>query len=471
MKNFLFTSVICLLTSHFCLGQVDMGLPSITGRGGVANAVAYDWECLGINPSNLGWKKNHRFSLTAAVFGVSMQSGALDYQQLKTAFWHPGDTFSLPDKKAYAELFSNTEGLNLHSNMTWLAFSLKIPKVGGLALNLRDRTAGHVRMNKNAAEIFFLGMDAPIFKDTVFWMSPKNISTVFDGSKVGFIHYRELNIAYGTKLFGIGGTRDSSNVSFYGGVGFKYLWGMGNFAMVAENGVLQGHSAFTSKYGIQYGNVKGFTPEKTSGLFASVGQGTAFDWGLGVGIGKIKITLSGVDNGKITWDKNVLVANDTLLPDTSQFNFEGVNSWNMSEQAEHMFNDSGLIDFKPGPAYETKLLSRFRVGFGWQVSKRMVMGADMVFPMGDNPANLQKAFYAIGTEIELASNLRVAFGFAGNSTYKFSVPLGITLCRVFKVMEIGIATNDILTFLAPGPNPNASLSLSLFRINVGEKKK
>ena len=84
---------------------------------------------------------------------------------------------------------------------------------------------------------------------------------------------------------------------------------------------------------------------------------------------------------------------------------------------------------------------------------------------------IEKAFFAIGTEIELAENLRFAFGFAGNSTYKFSMPFGITLCRFFKIMEIGIATNDILTFLSPGANPNASLSLSVFRLNVDKKKK
>ncbi|TAL58613.1 MAG: hypothetical protein EPN85_11240 [Bacteroidetes bacterium] len=469
MKKLLSTSAFLLFTLYFAFSQVDLGLPFVTGMGGAANGVVKDWECIGINPANLGWKNNFKFSLSTMIVGINAQSGALDYKQLQNAILHPGDTFSNDEKKLYASIFSNAEGLNLNANLTYLALSFKVPKVGGFAMNLSDRTYGHIKLNKNAAEIMFLGMDAPIFKDTMAFL--QNISKIFDDSEVGFTHYRELNVAYGAKLFGIGGTPDSSDVSFYGGVGFKYLWGMGNYEMVADNNVLTGHSAFSSKYGIQYGKIKNFTPETTSGLFSSVGNGTALDLGLGVGIGKVKITVSALDMGKITWDKNVLIASDTLLPDTSQFNFAGINSWNLAEQASQMFNDSGIIEFKPGPSYETKLLSKFRIGAGWQISRRMAIGSDLVLPMSSNPANLQNAYFAIGTEIELATNLKFAFGFAGNSTYKFCVPFGITLGRFFKICELRLATSDILTYIAPGENPTISLSFSLFRFNFDGKKK
>lgn len=468
MKKFIFSISLISLFPNFLSAQVDMGLPPSTGMGGVANGVLKDWECIGINPANLGWKNNYRFSISTMIFGISAQSGAMDYAQLKNAILHPDDTFSTADKSMYAGVFSNAEGLNLNVNLNYLALSFRVPKVGGFALNLRDRTFGHIKLNKNAAEILFMGMQAPIFQDTMAFL--QNISTIFNGSKIGFMHYRELNLAYGTKLFGLGGTPDSNNVTFYGGVGVKYLWGMGNYEMIAENNVLTGHSAFASSYGIKYGNIKNFTPEATSGLFAGVGNGTAFDLGVGVGIKKIKITLSAVDMGKITWGKNVLIASDTLLPDTSQFNFSGIKSWNLAEQASNMFNDSGLIEFKPGPSYETKLLSKFRIGMGWQLSPRMVVGADMVIPMSDNPANLQGAFFAVGTEMSLASNFKVSVGFAGNSVYKFAIPFGVTLGRFFKVCELRLATNDILTYISPGENPNISLSFSLLRFNLMEKK-
>ncbi len=470
MKKLLFTSVFFLFTSYFLFSQVDMGIPPSTGMGGVANGVVKDWECIGINPANLGWKNNYRFSISTMIVGLSAQSGAMDYGQLKEAILHPSDTFSTADKKMYAGIFSNTEGLNLNVNLTWLTFSFKVPKVGGFAMNLRDRTFGHIKLNPNAAEILFMGAQAPIFHDSAFWNQPnpeKTISHVFDGSKIGYMHYRELNLSYGTKLFGIGGTPDSSAVTFYGGAGIKYLWGMGNYEIVAENSILTGHSAFASSYGINYGSIKNFTPDATSGLFAGVGHGTAIDLGAGIGFKKIKITVSAVDIGKITWNKNVLIASDTIL-DTVYT--AGINSWNLANQADQMFSDTGFIHYKPGKPYDTKLPSKLRAGIGWQATKRIIVGADLVMPLSDNPANLEGAFVAVGTEMALANTFKVSFGIAGNSVYKFSIPFGITLGRFFKICELRLATNDILTYISPGKNPNISLSFSLLRFNLDKKK-
>lgn len=447
-----------------------MGLPVATGKGGAANGIVKDWECIGINPANLGWENNYKFSISTMIVGISAQSRALDYNQLKNAIIHPKDTFSKDDKKVFAELFTDKDGLNLQSNLNWLTFSFVIPKVGGFAMNVRDRSFGHIRLNKYAADILFNGTDASIFDSTAFWLQPdpqKTISTVFSGSKIGYLHYREMNFAYGTKILGIGGTKDSSAISVYGGIGFKYLWGMGDFEMSADNGVLTGHSALSSKYGIE---VKDFNPENTSGLFPSAGAGTAFDLGMGVGIGKMKITLSVVDMGKIRWDKNVLVAQDTVLPDTSQFNFQGINSWDMTQYANTMFNDSGMVEFKPGNPYSTVLPSKLRFGIGYQISKRMVVGADMVMPMSDNPTNLETAFFAVGTEIGLASNFLFSVGISGNSNYGFSLPFGITLGRFAKILEVRVATNDLLTYFSHGRNPNISLAFSLFRFNADTKK-
>lgn len=481
MKKTFLTSAICLparlrfilllaggLTSYLSFSQIDMGLPVATGKGGAANGIVKDWECIGINPANLGWENNYKFSISAVIFGISAQSKALDYNQMKNAILHPGDTFSKADKKVFADVFTTSDGLNLQSNINWLTFSFAVPKVGGFAMNIRDRSFAHVTLNENAADILFNGINAEIFKDTMAFL--QNMSSIFDSSKISYLHYRELNLAYGAKLFGIGGTKDSSAVSFYGGVGVKYLWGLGNFEMIAEKGVLTGHSALSSKYGVDYGNIQNFTPETSSGIFPSVGGGTAFDLGLGVGIGKMKITFSAVDMGKITWSKNVLVAIDTLMPDTSQFNFSGINSWNMAEQANQMFNDSGIIEFKPGPSYSTDILSKFRIGVGYQFTKRIVAGADMVLPMSDNPANLEKAFFAVGTEIGLASNFFFSVGVSGNSNYGFSLPFGITLGRFAKILEVRVATNDLLTYFSHGRNPNISLALSLFRFNADTKK-
>jgi hypothetical protein len=471
MKKLLFTSYFLFLTC-ILFAQVDNGLPGATGMGGVANGIVRDWECIGVNPSNLGWENNHKFSISTLIFGISVQSRALDYGQLRNAIIHPSDTFSTADKKNFAALFTAKDGLNMQANLTWLTFSFAVPKVGGFAMNVRDRTFGNVTLNKNAADILFMGVKAPVFQDTLALLqNPQNLSKLFDGTKVSFMHYREINFDYGTKIIGFGGTKDSSTVSIYGGIGFKYIWGLGDFEMIADNGVLTGHSAFSSKYGINYGTIQNFTPQNSSGIFPSVGNGTAWDLGAGIGIGKMKITFSATDIGQIKWSKNVLTAQDTLLPKPSQFNYNGITSWNMAQQANHMFNDSGLVKFKPGSAYTTQLPAKFRMGIGYQFTKRFALGADIVMPMNNNPSNLENAYFAVGAQLVLASNLLISFGVAGNSTYGFSLPAGIKLGHFFKIMEVSIATNDLLTYFNRGSNPNISLAVALFRFNLDKKKK
>lgn len=469
MKKIFFTFYFLLLTS-FLFSQVDLGIPSITGMGGAANGVVKDWECIGVNPANLGWKNNYKFSISAIILGISVQSSALDYNQLMKAMLHKKDTFSLAEKISFASLFTNRDGLNLQGNSDWFTFSVANPKFGGFAMNIRDRVFAHVHLNQNAADILFLGASAPVFQDPSAYA--QNMSHILDGTNISYMHYREMNFDYGIKILGIGGSKDSSAISIYAGVGFKYLWGLGNMNMSAENGELSGNAAFASNYGIDYGTIQNFTPQSATGIFPSVGNGSAWDLGVGIGIGsKMKITLSATDIGQILWDKNILTVQDAVLPDTSRFHFNGINSFNIPKQASALLNDSGIVKVKPGSSYTTVLPSLYRMGIGYQFSRRFLMGADIMVPISSYSQNLQKAYFAMGGELELARNLIISFGVAGNSNYGLSIPFGITLKHVFKIMEMGLATNNVLPFLTHEGNPNISFARSFVRFDLERKKK
>ena len=204
-------------------------------------------------------------------------------------------------------------------------------------------------------------------------------------------------------------------------------------------------------------------------MFPSVGNGTAWDLGLGLGIAKMKLTFSVTDIGHINWNKNILTAKDSLLPDTTKFNYAGITSWNVTNQTSNIFGDKGLIKFRPGSPYSTSLPAKFRMGIGFQFTQKFAVGADVSIPLNNNPTNLDVAYFALGTKLELANNLGLNFGFAGNSTYGFSLPVGITLSRVFKILEISLATNNLLTYINPGNNPNISLAMAIFRLNIDPK--
>ncbi|MFI5164804.1 MAG: DUF5723 family protein, partial [Bacteroidia bacterium] len=469
MKKLLLTFNLFLLSS-LLFAQADLGLPSATGKGGVANGVAKDWECIGVNPANLGWESNHKFSISAVIIGISIQSSALNYSQLMNAYLHKSDGFSASEQRNFANTFTDKDGLKLQGNSDWFTFSLTFPKIGGFAMNVRDRLFATVHLNQNAADILFLGSNAPIFQTPSGYT--QNMSTILNGTNVSYMHYREVNFDYGVKVLGIGGTKDSSAISIYAGIGFKYLWGLGNMNLSAENGQLTGNAAFSNSYGIDYGTIPSFTAQSATGIFPSVGTGSALDLGFGIGIGtKMKITFSATDIGQITWNKNTLTTQDALLPDTSKLNFHGINSFNIPKQASALLSDSGIVKVKQGTSYTTVLPSLYRMGIGYQFTKRFLMGADIVMPLNNHPENLQNAYYAVGAQVELAKNLILSFGLAGNSDYGLSIPLGVTLKHVFKIMEVGLATNNILPYITHENSPNISFARSFLRFDLDRKKK
>src|SRR5574340_393802 len=106
-KILLFIGII--MCSFEASAQVDLGLPSTTGKGGTATAMVTNFEAIGINPSNLGWSDNYRFSLTVANVGLNAQSKAIDFMTLKNAMLNPNDSFSTADKQKYANLFATPQ--------------------------------------------------------------------------------------------------------------------------------------------------------------------------------------------------------------------------------------------------------------------------------------------------------------------------------------------------------------------------
>ncbi len=448
--------------------QIDMGVPSATGRGGSATAVAKNWEALGINPSNLGWNSNYKFSMSIGSFGITAQSRALDFPTLKNAFLHPSDTFTTAEKQNYADLFTNPEGFNMTANVTWIAASLYLPKLGGLAFNVRDRAYSHVGLNHNAADILFNGRNADIYQDSSVYS--KNISTVFDGCNMTYLHFREANLAYGRRVAKYG-TEDADGnpaIQVFAGAGIKFIWGLANMNAKIENGAITGQSSFSTNYGINYGNIQNFTPEKTTSIFNNVGTGVGFDFGGSVILkNKFRFAAAVTDIGTISWTNNVLIASDTTMPHLDSTN-NGMNSWQMGDQAGFLFNDNGFMNYTAGNDYKSSLPTRLRLGFGMSIGKRIDLGADLVIPMNKTLYNLSNPFIAVGADIKIVEVLKVNFGVSGSADLGWNLPLGLTLGPLGP-FELGIATGDILTFIDKSRNPNISICMGFLRLNIGDK--
>lgn len=465
MKHF-FTAL--LLASGFAASaQIDMGVPAAAGKGGTATAMIGNYDAIGINPSNLGWRDNFKFSFTVANVGLSAQSRAIDFAMMKDAFLNPQDTFTQAQKNDLANRFATEDGFNLNANVNWFAASIYFPKFGGLAVNVRDRAFAHVTLSQTTADIMFNGVNAPQYADSSYYNQP--MSTFLDGTRLTMLHYREVNIAYGRKLFGLGTKSEGGEqpIEFFGGVGFKLLWGLGNIDVKVDDGILVGHSSMSTKYEIDYGDIQNFTPAKSSELFNAVGSGTAFDFGFSAIINeKHTAAISFTDIGSITWSQNLLQANDTLMPTLDSTN-NGFNSWDLNSQASFFMGD--FFSYDPGQSYVVNLPGRMRIGYSIKLNEAVKVGADVVMPLNKTLYNIQSPYIALGGEVKLGSVVRIHAGFAGNKQIGWNVPVGLTLGPL-GFFELGLATGDVLTYFAKTDNPNMSFAMGIIRFNFGAQE-
>lgn len=448
-----------LLIPAASLAQIDLGTPIATGKGGVATAITHDWQCLGINPANLGFDDNYKFSFGLTNVGVSAQSKAIDLSTLSNALTHPNEKFTLPEKQELAKKFATPDGLNLYANVTWFAASLYFPKFGGVAVNLRDRITGHATLGQNTADIIFNGVKSVPYQDPSVYS--KYISNVLDGTHISYYHYRELNVAYGRKIIG-----KEDAVELFAGAGYKYLWGLGNMDFKSQNGQISGNASFSTDYGFNISNIRNYTPQKTDAFFNTVGHGNAFDLGTAIKIKKIfTVAASVTDIGSIKWSKNTLIVVDTTMPklDSSQ---AGLSSWDANSIAGFLYNSlTGMVHYNQGSSYTSALPTRLRLGTGLKLGKKVLVGADVVMPLNNNNGDLQNAFFAIGGEVNLWGTAKFSTGISGNQNYGFSVPVGFTL-GTLGITEFYVATNDIITFISKSKNPQLSFAIAVFRFNL-----
>ncbi|GAB4132410.1 MAG: hypothetical protein Fur0041_03680 [Bacteroidia bacterium] len=468
MKRIVVSS-IAALTFISAAAQIDMGVPTATGKGGVSTALLGNFEAIGVNPANLGFSDNHKFSFTLANVGMTMQSKAIDFTTMKDAILHPGDTFSAAQKQQYAQMFSTPDGFNMQANVNWFAGSMYFPKLGGLAINVRDRAFANVSLSQNAADILFNGINSSVYQDTT--VLNQFMSKVLDGCSFTYLHYRELNVAYGRRILGFGAEDENGNpaIQVLGGIGLKYLWGLGNANAKITKDLLTGQASFTTNYNINYGNIQNFTPQSTSQLFNSVGSGYAMDLGATLFIkDKIRFAVSMNDIGGINWKNNVLIASDTTMPPLDSTN-TGLNSWQLGSQAGFLFGNTGFMNYNAGKDYKTNLPSRMRIGYGMKLGERVLLGADVVIPTNKTLYNLEKPYMAVGGEVKIGEIIHFNLGLSGNSDLGWNVPMGLTFGPI-GFFEIGLATGDVLTYFSSTRNPNLSFALGFIRFNFKAEK-
>lgn len=448
MKKFLL--FISSLSSVLILNaQVNFGPPSAAVYGGAVTAKAQDWQAIDVNPANLGWKDNHKFSLIICNVSLSLQSHALNFGRLSSNLHHLSDSLTQANKQTVEQYVTGQNGLYAFGYFNWLSASMYFPKVGGFAFGVSDVIAGHAELTPGGADLLSNAILSNPYKDTNILR--ERLSQGFAGSSFGYTHYREFNFDYGRLLhvfksnyhtqFSSGNDSINRHPPFelYGGIGLKYLLGLADFYANATQTDITSYSAW-------YTNGNPF--------FSAPGHGFGGDIGLSGIYGKWKFGLSVVDIGFISWTKNLKQLDNSYFPKLDS------NSYGLEELTKLKINYSNYQPLITGPAFKTDLPTRLQTGASYNVNKHILLSTDIVFPLNNVTGSLRSPYYSIAGQFTLSKFIG-SIGLTYDPDYGLIIPFGIVLGPT----DIYLGTNDLFSFLGLTNSPNLSIVVGIFRLN------
>ncbi|MFD2786558.1 DUF5723 family protein [Hymenobacter rubripertinctus] len=443
------------------LAQNELSNFTATGRGGVATTFASDYQAIGINPANLGRVGGATVAFTIGEVGAGFSSRSLTRQQLRKFVYNTNESLPLAQKQDLARAFTSDNAANFNADITTFGLAVQLPVIGGVAISNRIRTAGHVGLNQNAAEIAFLGRDAPVYTAAATGNIPL-VSEALAGTEIQFAALNEFNLAWGTRLI------DQPLFKLSGGAGYRYIQGVGIIDIRVQPGNIQAYSSMSPVFAIDYGSL-GSNPSfnlKTGSGLQPVGEGHGFDLGLAAEVGKaLRLGLALTDLGHLTWTGNLLTANDQKL---KRLNSSGIGSYNFIKEAAEIFasGTDSLFQYQAGQERRADLPTKLRAGAGLRISEYFEAGLDVTLPLNSVAGNLTSPFIGAGLDYKPVRWVRLSSGLTGGAGYGLSIPLGITFTTSF--YEAGLSTRDVVGALT-SQNPYLSVAGGFLRFKLGGK--
>lgn len=463
--------------------QTELSAFSSAGRAAAITFVT-DYQSVGINPANLGWRtryKGKHLTLGLAESSVSLHSDALSRDDMRKRLLNSDFRFTPEQKDEAARLFANS-GARARVDLMAMGIALSTEQAGGFAFQMRDRISTDARFSPRTADLFFRGFGSNYFDllvlatgDTITnyeGMSPDSLAMVIlgvatqpqaigrltNGSHVRSMWYREYAFSYGRHLL------RSDDLELHAGIGMKYLSGIGIIDITGSGDHLAGFHALSDDFDIDYQAARRRSDARiTAGklLFPrAVGSGFGIDLGLSTLIQRTwKIGASVVDIGSITWTGNAYTANNGSLVELAS---AGLENYDLINGFEDLALHSGLFDWRVSSSRKVALPTQMRLGAGRLFGEKLELGADLVVPLNEAPGNLEQPLFALGGDIRPARWVQFSTGLqvGGGTTTK--VPVGITFIAGNGTWEAGVASRDVITYFTDN-DPTISLALGFLR--------
>ncbi len=475
-------SSTCLL-GMLTMAQTEMSVFTTTGRAAATTFVT-DYQAVGINPANLGWK--WRFEKKHIAFGIaegsySIYSEALTRDDLRHRVINAELDFTEAEKQEAARAFADA-GATLNADVMLVGAAFTSEKLGGFGFQVRDRAQWTSKFGPVMAELLFEGYRSDYFDllvlvtgDTItnyenlsqdslaliasgLANNPQLLGTVLNGSNIEFTWYREFNVSYGRRI------AHSDNFELFAGVGVKYLLGIGIIDMRAENNTFNGFSSLSPYFDINYGDAALSNPSSVSArstlLPKAVGKGFGLDLGLSAIIKeKWKVGAAVTNIGSINWEGNVYTADNGTLVELAS---NGLDNYNFFSGIDDFVTNGGLLTWEGASSRRVALPTNARLGLGRTLGKIIEVGIDVVLPLNDEPGNYEKAVIGIGGDVRPLPWLTLSAGLVTGGNYDTKIPVGITFTTPTGTWEAGVASRDAVTFFTDR-NPTISLSMGFLR--------
>lgn len=462
---------LLLLAATPVLAQNELSNFSATGRGGVINAFATDYQTLGINPANLGRESASKVAFTIGEIGAGVASQTLTNSTFKQLVFHSNDPITTAQRTDLVNSLTGDNTLNVNVDINALAVAVRLPPgLGSIAVSYRQRLATHLAFNRNAADILVNGNTSAFVQQYYdiagnprSGATPPLISAALDGTALQMAWTAEYNIGYGVQVFDVPGA-----FKLTAGVGYRYIQGLGVADLRISGGSLSAYSALSPVFQVKYGSLTtspSFNYESGSGL-QSVGHGNGFDLGLATEIGKMfRFSASVTDLGSMTWTGNVLTASDQNLRYPQ---YKELNDYNVIQNVINQFgNDKTLFTYQTAQEHKADLPAKLRLGGAVHLSDKFDVGLDVTAPLNKVAGNITSTFVGAGVDFKPATWVRLSTGFSTGAGYKASLPLGVTF--VTHVWEAGFSTRDLTGYFSDA-TPYYSAALGFLRFKIGSEK-
>lgn len=478
----LFCTVLVLTCQSTLYAQTEAYDYGRIGFATVASPWVTDYQASGINPANLGFiptedvyalgsplefgitRSKRTVAISIGEIGASIHSDALPRSGLFDAmFQNTSGTFTTAQKLEVAKQFID-KGLRYSLDALILGASYQTEDYGGFAFTVRERVYGTFVFNHAAAQVIFAGRSFEYFDSTAlnfagdtvgYSTNPQNYSSLFVGTQLSLLWFRESALSYGIQIF------NNEETKVFVGVTGKYLSGYASLDATTTDGEFKAQSALSPFFGVSYG--KATSPSLIRGTsFIPVGSGWGFDAGISVKTGKFSLSGSIIDVGKIEWTGNVFRAKDTVLNGMSS---TGFNSYNIFVEAPQITGEGKFFSWEGLVNSTTSLPSRLRVGVGYDLTAKWRFGAETVIPVNTTAGQLGQAIITAGADWRPLPWLRVGAGLAGGGNMRVTVPLGAHASLFGGIWELGITSRDLLTtVLSDNPVVSIGIGLSRFRL-------